>query len=768
MRLQRILTIDKWRLSTGEEMPSKTSNDLRYILGIQSFANQDSGACIVRFSEDGSVLDYVAISEERLIRKKFPYSFPVHSLGYCMDHYGLDSLEQIDLMVVDNIRVERWFRSGPAYNCSDFDYLKMKFKFPLDRIEVIDHHLAHAASTFYASNFDDAAILIIDGNGSDLQTTSFFDANSEGIVPLDTYRARGIGAVYSAVTKSILGLGTGGEGKTMGLAPFGEKYDRVIEFDAKYDGIRTDYSKFIRRMPYSDILTQLDGANRIYPFKQQYERCDDKDRVIEPYFARVAFDVQEETEKAITHLGKELEKQSKSSRVCLAGGVALNSVANKIMFDATSFEEMFVFPACSDAGIPFGLAIWGYYQSTRFNGIKRRKIKFNNAYTGVDYGQDRIDDAISKYEIEASDTTPEEVAKLISEGNIVAWFQGGSEYGPRALGHRSILADSRREEMKEIVNTRVKHRETYRPFAPAVLLEDVSEFFEIEGESPYMLVVADVKKPQDVPSTTHVDNTARVQTVTQADNGVFYDLIAAFKDITGIGCIMNTSYNDAGEPIVETPEDAMICFLRTDIDYLVLGNKLIKATDQDRSVADKMDADRQKRIEENELAYIGRFFGDYDEDERNHFVEKETLRAVWHVSERSRYELERKVLEWRKAESRVLVIGTPDHTRCLVDHINGLSDLSIVGFVPFEGSLDEPTLPHPEDFQIPFPEKTPACIDEGEFDVILISSHEFQYEISHLLSEKNVSAEVYEVYDNSSRSLILTTKQEPRFPWGLN
>ena len=346
------------------------------------------------------------------------------------------------------------------------------------------------------------------------------------------------------------------------------------------------------------------------------------------------------------HLGHELCKQSGSRNICIAGGVALNSVANKIMFDATEFEKIFVFPASSDAGIPFGLAIWGYYNAKELGDFARHKLVYRNAYSGRDYGQAEIDAVLDNYGIAARRTTPREVAELIADGNVVGWFQGASEYGPRALGHRSILADSRRAEMKDIVNTRVKHRETYRPFAPAVLLEDCADYFDIEGESPYMLLVADVKQPDVVPAISHIDNTARVQTVTRADNGVFYDLIAAFKEITGVPVILNTSFNDAGEPIVETPEDALICFLSTDMDCLVLGDRLVFAESQNRTIVERLRADREAHIAENEQDAIERFFRGYDEAERDRFIEAGNQQAVWHITRRWREELERKVANW--------------------------------------------------------------------------------------------------------------------------
>jgi carbamoyltransferase len=734
------------------------SRKYRYILGIQSYANNDSGACIVRFSESGDELDYVAISEERLIRKKYPFSFPLYSVEYCMDHFGIKSLSEVDLLVGDFIRTKRWNRSGPGYSCSEFDYLKQKLDFDSRKIVQISHHMAHAASTFYTSGFDEAAILIVDGNGTDLQTTSFLKADNGKIRYLDSYKARGIGEVYAVVTKEILNLGEGGEGKTMGLAPFGKSYDPVLNFEGSYDGICTNYSKFMRRMPTSDVLNQVDSENCRSALKKEYRRAANKDQVTEPYFARVAFEVQEEAEKALVHLGKELYAATKCPNICVAGGVALNSVANKIMFDATDFEKISVFPACSDSGIPFGLAVWGYYNYQGFKETPKRKINFRNAYTGTSYAQDRIDSALEKYGVPSSEVSTKEVAKLLSEGNIIGWFQGASEYGPRSLGNRSILADSRREEMKDLVNIRVKHRETYRPFAPAVLLEHCAEYFDIDGESPFMLLVADAKKPDEVPATIHVDNTARVQTVTKEDNGIFYDLINDFKELTGVPVILNTSFNDAGEPIVETPEDAIICFLKTEMDYLVLGNRLIKANDKIRPIADKMVGDRKKLIADKKQVLIEKFCPDYDENERNRYIRTENDQAKWHVTVRPKYNLEQKVLSWVRDGSRVLIVGTKDHTDILLGLISGFNSVNIVGFVDMDEFLGRNTV---SNAKISFSILPTDFIGKNEYDAILISSFEFQYELEEKLKKEGVKSEIYSIYDNACRGLMEVFTDRP-------
>jgi carbamoyltransferase len=729
-------------------------------MGIQCFANQDSGACLLRFSKDGQELDYVAISEERLIRKKHPYVFPVHSIGYCLDHYGLEDMSSVDLLVSDYIRVKRWFNSGPGYPIGEFDYLKLKFDFDPRKIISISHHMAHAASVFYTSGFDAAAVLIVDGNGSDLQTTSFFDADNGKIRYIDEYKAHGIGAVYNAVTKGILDFGTGGEGKTMGLAPFGEGHDPVLDFEGDLNGIKNNYSRFVRRQPWSDVLNYVDDANRITPLKKTYPKPKNDADLLNPYFSRVAYDVQQEAERVLVHLGQEIEKQTGRKKICLAGGVALNSVANKIMYDATNFEDIFVFPACSDSGIPFGLALWGYYNAKELGVFKRRSLSFQNAYTGITYPKQRAIDMFERHDIPHKKATPHDVAQLIADGNIVGWFQGGSEYGPRALGHRSILADSRKAEMTDIVNARVKHRESFRPFAPAVLLEDCADYFELKGASPYMLLVAKVKKPDIVPAITHVDGTARVQTLTQKDNGIFYDLVHAFKEITGVPVILNTSFNDAGEPIVETPEDAMICFLRTEMEYLVIGEYLVAAKDIDKvKISEQMVEVRAAQIDGDYKDYLSHHFPDYDKDECLRYIDESNRMSEWHVRYRSKFLLEEKTLKWIREKKRVLIVGTPDHTALLNKYINKFHEVDIVGFINSNNRSENEGTSTDHSFQ----ECGWDMIEGNEVDEILISSFEFMYEILNDLQSRDFSKPVHLIYDSSSRSFFETFGSFPPY-----
>ena len=560
----------------------------KFILGIQSYAGIDSGACIFKVDSKSKKFDYVAISEERLLRKKHPLTFPLHSIKYCMDHFKIKSLKEIELLVSDIIREPVWQRSGPSYNVKEFDYLKSILNFPEKKIVQINHHLAHAASVYYTSGFKDSAILIVDGNGTDLETNSFYEAKNHEIKLLDKYKGRGIGVLYTVITQDGLGLGTGAEGKTMGLAPFGKKGKKVLNFSkVKYKGIITDYSSILRRLPYSDILS-LSGKSKVKKINIVLPKRNKKENIQSLKWERMAYDIQNEAEKCLIHLGKELNKKVSSKNICIAGGVALNSVANQKLFDNTKFKDISIFPACSDAGIPFGLCIWALYNHPKFKNKSRKLFKIKNAYTGIKYKNKKIHSILKKYKIENEKMNLNKIAKLIAERKIIGWFQNGSEYGPRALGNRSILADSRDPSMKDVVNKNVKHREIYRPFAPAVLEEDYKKFFKLKTPSPYMLLVAKVKKPKLIPSVTHVDGTARVQTVNKQQNEIFYNLIKNFKKITGIGCILNTSFNDAGEPIVETPIDAILGILNMKLDYLVLGDRVIDAKKIDRSIRKKL------------------------------------------------------------------------------------------------------------------------------------------------------------------------------------
>ena len=538
----------------------------KYILGIQSYASHDSGACIIKFSKNKRP-QVIAISEERLIRKKYPYTFPIHSILYCMKYFKIKKFNRIDLIVSDWIRIKRWLRSGPSYNYQEYDYIKENLKFDKKKILQIDHHLAHAASTYYPSNFKSSSILIVDGNGSDIETNSFFLGKGNKIQLIDKYKKHGIGFAYSAVTNEILNFGTGGEGKTMGLAPYG-KFNKNIKIQYKLDGAKTDFSKFMLRMPASDVLNQIDSNYRPKLIRAKTYQANKKN-IMNSYYTDWAYMIQNTSEKVVTKLGKNLYNKTKNKNLCLAGGVALNSVANEVLFKNSEYKDIFIFPACADAGIPYGLAIWAYHNHYKQN----KRIPFVNAYTGIKYSSKTIKQLLDNNNISSEKTNSKEIARLISKGNIIGNFQGASEYGPRALGNRSILADPRDKTIRDKINKFIKHREIFRPFAPAVLEERSKEYFNLKY-SPFMLRVTKSNK-KNIPSALHVDGTARVQTVNIKQNKKFYSIIKEFSKLTKVPVLLNTSFNDAGEPLIETPRDAIITSVKTNIDYLILEDYLI-------------------------------------------------------------------------------------------------------------------------------------------------------------------------------------------------
>ena len=336
-----------------------------YILGLQSYANHDSGASILKFIKNKEP-EIVAISEERLSRKKYSYSFPTLSIKYCMDYFGLKNLSKVDLVISDWIRKKKWHRSGPGYNYSEFDYLKEKFRYKKKIIQ-IRHHLAHAASTYYTSGFKNSAILIIDGNGSDLETTTYYKGNNFNIKKLDSYHFRGIGDIYEIISSSILKFGPGGEGKTMGLAPYGKK-NKSIKIDHIINGIKTNFSKFVNRMPRTDLLSLENPNLKKMEFKKEIKQP----KQMSPKFKDWAYAVQDLCEKIMIHLGKDIKRITNSKNLCLAGGVALNSVGNEKIKKINKYKNIHIFPACNDSGISYGLVTWAYYNI--FNQKKKNPV----------------------------------------------------------------------------------------------------------------------------------------------------------------------------------------------------------------------------------------------------------------------------------------------------------------------------------------------------------------------------------------------------------
>tara|TARA_Y100000590_G_scaffold452227_1_gene594934 strand:+ start:822 stop:3050 length:2229 start_codon:yes stop_codon:yes gene_type:complete len=729
----------------------KKKSKYKYILGIQCFASMDSGACILRANTKTKKYDYIAISEERLIIKKYPYTFPLHSIKYCLDHFNLKKLNDIDLLVSDIIREPVWHRSGPAYNVKEFDYIKSKLNISEKKIIQINHHLAHAASVFYTSGFDDSAILIVDGNGTDLETNSFFEGKNKKIKLVDKYKARGIGSVYGMITNHCLNLGTGGEGKTMGLAPFGNKGKPVLDFSqVNLKGIVTDYSNIIKRMPHSDILSFNKNID-IDKFTIHLKKRKKSENIMKGNWKRIAYDLQCEAERCVIHLGKEIEKKVKSKNICIAGGVALNSVANQKLFEATNFKNIFVYPACSDAGIPFGLAVWAFYNCPEIIDNPQKTKQLPNAYTGKTYSSNSIKSLLTKYKINHEKINLSKVAKYLSERKIVGWFQNGSEYGPRALGNRSILADSRDPKMKDFVNNRVKHRENFRPFAPAVLIEDYKKFFKLKNPSPFMLLVAKVIKPNLIPSVTHIDGTARVQTISKKQNLIFYNLIKEFKKITGIGCILNTSFNDAGDPIVETPVDALITFLSTDIDYLILGNYIIKANKINQKIKKQLIKSRKLKIKNNEKKALKLLTTKYNFLERKTYFKKEEKKAYWNSLDKPVYELNEKISRWINKKTKIILFGTFDHTKILIKNFENIKKLNIIGIYPYKKINDD--VNNFRKTKLPYAVLKKIKKNYPINTEILISSYEFAYDIEREIVKNFPLLKYYKVYSGYSRNI---------------
>lgn len=532
------------------------------ILGFMNYASHDPGACII--TDKNGTLEYMTISDERVSRVKNSYFFPARAIKYCMDYFGIRSFDEIDTVVVDYGFNKQLTNTTLHYRKLEADYIKTKLAIDPKKIIFADsHHTAHATSAFYPSHFDDAAVLVVDGFGSCAETNSVYVADyKNGVQLVDRAYGQGIGLVYLLVTMDILGFGIGEEGKTMGLAPLGRnvKGDPILQLNPRYDGIVTDFSEFFDRAPFIGL-------------KQKLPRCPSRAEVTNEYYAKIAYEVQAEAERCLIHLANHAYKVTGKKKLCFAGGVALNCVANDKILANTPFEEIFIQPAASDCGVPFGLALWGWEQK-----VAPPRIAWTHAYMGKTYEAAGIRELLDETNIAYDDASVDTVAELIANEKIVGWFVGGSEIGPRALGHRSILADPRFAKTKDLINAKVKHREMYRPFAPSVLDEYANEYFQLsDPQSKYMLLAPHVRPERmaDIPAVVHVDETARVQTVDKETSPQYYALIDAFRKKTGVPIVLNTSFNDNGEPIVETPIDALLCFLRTEIDYVYLDGMLI-------------------------------------------------------------------------------------------------------------------------------------------------------------------------------------------------
>ena len=603
------------------------------ILGISAFYH-DSAAAIV---EDGHII--AAAQEERFTRKKHDPAFPANAIKYCLKYAGT-TLDQLDAVVFYDkplLKFERlldtyygfspkglpsfvtaipvWLREKMFLKrvirqelsaIEDYDKRQLKLLFP-------EHHLSHAASTYYASSFEEAAVLTIDGVG-EWATAGIYKGNGKQLEVLQELQfPHSVGLLYSAFTYFLGFKVNSGEYKLMGLAPYGspnapqvQEFIQIIKstlVDLKEDGsiwLNQDYFNYATglRMVHDDKWEQLFG------FPRRPTEAD-----LEQHHCNLAMAIQIVTEEVVIKMATEAKRLTGSKNLCIAGGVALNCVANGKLLAQNIFEHIFIQPAAGDCGGALGAALAAYYlyfdqeriiDSAKMDGVQ-------GAYLGPEFSDLDIELDVKRFDakyrkINEFKTLADSVAELIAAGNVVGWFQGRMEFGPRALGNRSILGDARNAEMQKKLNLKIKYREGFRPFAPSVLAEDASHFFDLKAPSPYMLLVAPIAEERratipdnyfdlplmerlyiqrsDVQAITHVDFSARVQTVYESTNPAYYELLKSIKAATGYGILVNTSFNVRGEPIVCTPEDAYRCFMRTEMDYLVVGNYLFKKSDQ--------------------------------------------------------------------------------------------------------------------------------------------------------------------------------------------
>ena len=595
------------------------------ILGISAFYH-DSAAALV---EDGRIL--AAAQEERFSRKKHDSGFPAHAVDYCLDHCGA-ALEDIDFVAFYDkpfLKFERLLETYVAFAPKGFlsfrtampVWLKEKlFQKSLlknllakhapgfdweNRLLFTEHHQSHAASAFYPSPFEKALILTMDGVG-EWATTSLGRGDGNHIEMMkEIHFPHSLGLLYSAFTSYTGFKVNSGEYKVMGLAPYGEPRFAQAILDNLID-IKADGS-FRLDLSYFDYCTGLRMTNdKFHALFGAPPR--DPESLLTQRDMDLAASIQAVTEEVVLRLGRAAAAETGIRDLCLAGGVALNCVANGRLLRDGCFDRIWVQPAAGDAGGALGAALVAYHH---FQGRARildgAMDAMHGALLGPDFSQAEIERRLTA--AGASFTTISDraviadTADALSDGKAVGWFQGRMEFGPRALGARSILGDPRRAEMQKTLNLRVKFRESFRPFAPSVLREDVADWFEIDADSPYMLMVADVKKEHRVemtadeealfgidklnvprstiPAVTHVDYSARIQTVHAESNPRYHALISAFKEKTGCPVIVNTSFNVRGEPIVCTPEDAFRCFMGTDIEILVAGNCYLRKEEQD-------------------------------------------------------------------------------------------------------------------------------------------------------------------------------------------
>jgi carbamoyltransferase len=586
------------------------------ILGISCYYH-DSAACLVR---DGEII--AAAQEERFTRKKHDHSFPTNAIRFCLEYGGISG-EELDLVSFYEkpfLKFERILETYLAYAPLGIRsflkamplwikkklWLKDLIKEELNyngKIIFPEHHESHAASAFFPSPFQEAAFITMDGVGE--WATASFGVGKDNRVQLmaEISFPHSLGLLYSAFTYYTGFRVNSGEYKVMGLAPYGEpKYKKLI-----YDHLINvkDDGSFRLNMAYFDYSAGLrmtsEKFHRLFggPPRKPESKLTQKDMDL-------ARSIQDVVEEIVLKMARHVQRQTGMKNLCLAGGVALNCVANGKLLRTGLFDDVWIQPAAGDAGGAVGAALFTWHQ---YLGKPRTAVKgdsMQGSFLGPEYNDDRLAEFLTKKQSKFTklhdDKLPGVIADLVAAGDVIGWFQGRMEFGPRALGARSIIGDARSPQMQKTMNLKIKNRESFRPFAPSVLAEKISDYFEIDRQSPYMLLVADVKRARqiemtaeqrnyfgleklnvvrsDIPAVTHVDYSARIQSVQPETNPLYYKMLSVFNEKYGCAVIVNTSFNVRGEPIVCTPEDAYRCFMRTEMDYLVMGNYLLTKKDQ--------------------------------------------------------------------------------------------------------------------------------------------------------------------------------------------
>ena len=600
---------------------------MKSILGISAFYH-DSAACILI---DGKII--AAAQEERFTRKKHDPSYPKNAIEFVLNYSNLklSKVDQIVFFEKPFLKFERLLETYVGFAPKGFvsfskampvwikeklfqkNLLFKKLKshdsnYVSDKnIFFSDHHLSHAASAFFPSPFEEAVVLTADGVGEWATTTVAIGKENKLDIKKEIHFPHSLGLLYSAFTYYIGFKVNSGEYKLMGLAPYGkpnyeDKVKRLIHI--KKDGT------FRLNQKYFNYATGLTMTNsNFHKLFGQNPRNPNKEKITQ-FHMDIASSIQKVTEEIMIKLARSVREEYNIKNLCLAGGVALNCVANGKILKENIFENIWIQPASGDAGGSLGAALALWYLDQGNKRIVNSKDDMNGAYLGGEFTHEQIEKELksigAKFEIVNYENLIDKASNYLSKEKVIGWFQGRMEFGPRALGARSILGDPRSDKMQKNLNLKIKYRESFRPFAPSVLREDLSDWFSLNVDSPYMLLVANINpkkkiemtneqkklfgidklniKRSEIPAVTHVDYSARIQTVSKNTNKYYYDLISKFKDKTNCPILVNTSFNVRGEPIVNTPTDAFNCFMNTELDYLIIGNCILNKTEQDQNL----------------------------------------------------------------------------------------------------------------------------------------------------------------------------------------